>query len=66
MVFFTHKNDRVNIKLTGKDEKKYVTKLLLKISIRNIHKDMVHPVSQSGLSEARDRKSNITISDSVL
>ena len=59
-------NNCVNINVPGKNENKSVPKSLLQISVRNLHNDMVRPVSQGGLSEARDRNNNIVISDYVL
>ena len=60
------KNECVKINVTGKYENNFVSKLLLKISFRELHNNMVRPVSQGGLPETRYQKSNIMISDSVI
>ena len=57
-------NNCVNINVP--EENKYVSKLLLKISSKGIHNNMVRSVSQGVLSEARDKNKNIMINDYVL
>ena len=42
-------NDFNNINVTGKDENKSVSKLLFRISVREIYSDMVRPMSKFGL-----------------
>ena len=46
-------NECLNINITGKNENKSVKNLLLQISVVDLHNNMVCPVSQVILSEAR-------------
>ena len=59
-------NDCAIIKVSVRNEKKSVTNIFLKISVREIQNKMVRPVSQGVLSEARDKNKNIMINDYVL
>jgi hypothetical protein len=43
-----------------------VPKLLLEISIRELHNDLIAPPKSGGLAEARDAEGHVIISDSVL
>ena len=59
-------NDCAIIKVSVRNEKKSVTNIFLKISVREIQNKMVRPVSQGALSEAQYRNNNIIISNSLL
>ena len=59
-------NDCLKVKIDGHTEPKLVPKLLLKVSIREPHKNLVSNIDNSGIKEARDAENNINISDSTL
>ena len=47
-------------------QKERVSKLLLQISIRELHNDMLLPPDEGGFKEARDETGNVRISDTAL
>ena len=53
VIVLTIIKDCSNTNVAVKDEKKSVPKLLLKIYVRDLHNNMVWPVSQGRLSEER-------------
>mgnify|MGYP000040289675 CR=1 FL=1 len=59
-------NDTILVKLEGHDEKQRVGKLLLEISVRELHCLMVAKAEVGGLAVARDDSERIIISDSML
>ena len=58
-------NDCIYVSIDGNSEKKLMPKLLLQVSVREIHNSMVSPQEEGGLKEARDGEHNIIISDST-
>ena len=59
-------NDCIKVKIDGHTEPKLVPKLLLQVSVRELHKHLVSDTIDGGLKEARDEDDNIIISDSTL
>ena len=54
------------MKIDGHTEPQLVPKLLLQVSVREIHNNLVIATKDGGLKEARDEDDNIIISDSTL
>ena len=59
-------NDCLMVKIDGYTEPQPVPKLLLKVSVRELHNNIVSGKKYGGLKEARDEDDNIIISDSTL
>ena len=59
-------NDFLNVKTDGPTEPQLVTKLLLQVSSRELHNNIVSDTDNGALKEARDEDDNIIISDSIL
>ena len=58
-------NDRLKLSMDGHTENQLVNKMLLQVSVREIHKSMAIKPAEGGLKEARDKYNNIIISDSA-
>ena len=56
----------LKVKIDGYTEPQLVPKLLLHVSARDIHKNIVSATIYGGLKEARDEDDNIIIGDSTL
>ena len=52
--------------MDGHTEPQLVPKLLLQVSVRELHNNLVSDTDYGGLKEARDAENNIIISDSTL
>ena len=59
-------NDYLRVKVDGHIEPQLVSKLLLQVSVRELHNNLVSDVDNVGLKEARYEENNIIISDSTL
>ena len=59
-------NDCLKVKIDGYTEPQLVPKLLLRVSIRELHNNLVSATKDGGLQEAIDEDENIIISDSTL
>ena len=59
-------NDFQKVKIDGHTEPQLLPKLLLQMSVRELHKNIVSATIYGGLKEARDEDDNIIISDSTL
>ena len=59
-------NDRLKVSIDGPSEPQLVSKLLLKVSVPELHNSMVSPSEEGGIREARDSDNNIIIIDSTL
>ena len=59
-------NDCLKVKIDGYTEPKLVPKLLLHVSVRELHNNLVSATEYGILQEARDEDDNIIISDSTL
>ena len=59
-------NDRIKVVLDDQTEPELVPKLLLQVSIRELHNRLVSDTIDSGLKDARYKDGNIIISDSTL
>ena len=59
-------NDRLKVKIDGYTGPQLVPKLLLQVSLREIHRNIVSAKKYGGVKEARDEDDNIIISDSTL
>ena len=59
-------NDCLKVKIDGHTEPQPVTKLLLQVSVRELHNNLVRDTVDCGLKEAIDEDDNIIISDSTL
>ena len=59
-------NDCLKVKIDGHTEPQLVPKLLLHVSVRELHNNIVSNIDDGGLKEARDADINIIISDSTL
>ena len=58
-------NDCLKVKIDGHIEPQLVPKLLLRVSVRELHNNLVSDKDNGGLKEARDVENNIIISDST-
>ena len=56
----------MKVKIDGYTEPQLVPKLLLQVSVREIHNNLVGATKYGGLKEERDEDDNIIISDSTL
>ena len=59
-------NDCMKVKIDGHTEPQLVPNFLLKVSVRELHKNLVIAIIYGGLKEARYEDDNIIISDSTL
>ena len=59
-------NDSLKVKIDGYTELQLVPKLLLHVSVRELHNNLVSYTKDGGLKEARDEYDHILISDSTL
>ena len=59
-------NDCLKVKFHGYTEPQLLPKLLLQVSVREIHNNLVSATKDGGLKEAIDEDDNIVISDSKL
>ena len=59
-------NDCLKVSIDSHDETQLVPKLLLQVSVGEIHNSMVSPPEEGGLKEARCAENNIIISDYTL
>ena len=59
-------NDCLKVKIDDHIEPKLVPKLLLQVSVRELHNNLVSDAENCGLKEARYAENNIIISDSTL
>ena len=58
--------DTLKIKMEGQKDPVLMEKLLIQISIRELHNDLVKPMSEGGFAGARDKEGNIIIGDTTL
>ena len=56
----------MKVKIDGHTEPQLIPKMLLQISVRELHNNLVSATKYGGLKEARDEYYNIIISDSTL
>ena len=56
----------LKVKIDGHTEPQLLPKLLLQVSVRKLHKNLVSDSDNGGIKEARDEDDNINISDSSL
>ena len=56
----------MKVKINGHNEPQLVSKLLLQVSARELHNNLVRDTDDGELKEARDAENNHTISDSTL
>ena len=59
-------NDCLKVKIDGHTEPQLVPKLLLQVSVRELHNNLVSDTEDGGLKEARDADINTIISGSTL
>ena len=59
----TIENNCLKVSIDGYSEPQLVPKLLLQVSVRELHNVMVSHLEEGGLKEARDSENNIIISD---
>jgi hypothetical protein len=59
-------NETILVHNLATGEKERVNKLLLQISIRELHNDMLLPLDQGGFADAWDENGNVRISDTAL
>ena len=59
-------NDCLKLNIDGHTEPQLVPKLLLQVSVRELHNNLVISTIYGGIKEARDEDDNIIISDSTL
>ena len=59
-------NDCLKVSIDGHYEPQLVPKVLLQVSVWELHNIVVSPPEEGGHKEARDADNNITISDSTL
>ena len=59
-------NDFLKAKIDGRTEPQLFPKLLLQVSVRELHNNLVRNTYTGGLKEARYEDDNIIISDSTL
>ena len=59
-------NDCLKLKIDVYTKLQLFTKLLLWVSVRELHKNLVNAKEYAGIKEARDEDDNIIISDSTL
>ena len=59
-------NDCLKVKIDGLTERQFFPKLLFKVSVRELHKNIVSATKYGGLKEAINEDDNIIVSDSTL
>ena len=59
-------NDCLKVKIDGYTEPQLVPKLLLRVSVRELHNNLVSATKDGGIKEARYEDDNIIISYSIL
>ena len=59
-------NDCREVKIDGYTEQQLVPKMLLQVSVRELHNNLVSATNDGGLEEERDEDDNIIISDYTL
>ena len=59
-------NDFIKVMLDDQTEPQLVPKLLLQVSVRELHNSLVSDPNDGGLKDARDEDGKIIISDSTL
>ena len=59
-------NDCLKVKMYGHTELNFFPKLLLQVSVRELHKNLVSDADNGRLKYARDEYDNIIISDYIL
>ena len=59
-------NDGLKLSIDGQVENQLVTKLLLHVSVKELHNSMVGPPEEGLFKEAIDADNNIITSDSTL
>ena len=59
-------NGYLKVKIDGHIEPQLVPKMLLQVSVRELHNNLVSDADNGGLKEARYEDDNIIISDSTL
>ena len=59
-------NDCLKVNLDGPTEPQLVPRLLLQMSVRELHNNLVSDTENGGLKEARDEDNNMIISDYML
>ena len=59
-------NDCLKVKIDGYTEPQLFPKLLLQVSVRELHNNLVSDTKDGGLKESRYEDDNIIISDSKL
>ena len=59
-------NDCLKVKIDGYTEPQLVPKLLLHVSVIELHNNPVSTTKYGGLKESRDKDDNFIISDSTL
>ena len=59
-------NDCLKVKIYGYTEPQLVPKLVLHVSVRELHNNLVSSTKYGGFKEARDEDDKIIISDSTL
>ena len=59
-------NDCLKVKIDGYTEPQPFPKLLLQVSIRELHNNLISTAKYGGLKEARDEDDKIIIGDSIL
>ena len=59
-------NDSLKVNIDGHTEPQLFPKLLLQVSVKELHNSLVSDTIYSGIKEARDEDDNIIISDSTL
>ena len=62
----SHTKDTMKIKIDGTNEKRTVPKYYLQIPICELHADMIKPVENGGLQEAKDETGTVIISETML
>ena len=63
---YTISNDCLKVSIDGRSEPELVSKLLLQLSVWELHNSMVNPQEECGIKEAIYADNNIIISDSIL
>ena len=59
-------NDCLKLNIDGLTRLKFFPKMLLQVSVRELHNILVSELDNSKLKEARDEDNNIIINDSTL
>ena len=59
-------NECMKVKINGHNRPQIIPKLLLQVSVQELHNSLVSVPEDSGLKDARDAENNIITSDSTL